>query len=95
MATFYKYKCERCGYTISTEPTGKYALLSRQHRTYLCKNCRNIVNVNESMARDPELLPECPVCGYAGLLPWNPVTCACPKCGGKMIQDGVEAVQAD
>ena len=95
MATFHNYRCERCGYTISTAPTGKYALFSGEHRTYLCKHCRDIVSVNETMAREPEMLPECPDCGYTGLLPWNPVTCGCPKCGGKMVQDGNDSILID
>ena len=95
MATFHNYRCEQCGYTISTAPSGKYALFSGEHRTYLCKHCRDIVSVNETMARDPEMLPECPDCGYTGLLPWNPVTCGCPKCGGKMVQDGDESILID
>lgn len=95
MATFYNYKCERCGYTIATDPSGKYALASGEHRTYLCKHCRDIVSINESIVREPELLPECPDCGYTGLVPWNPITCTCPKCGGKMVRDGDDAMLVD
>ena len=95
MAEFHRFECEKCGYSIQTARDGQYALFTGEYRTYLCKTCRDIVSVNETMAKDPESLSTCPECGHAGLIPWNPVTGVCPKCGGHMKETDDPIMFAD
>ena len=80
MATWFTYKCKKCGYEVMTEPSGKYMLMSGEYQNYSCSNCREIVSVKtDSIDKS-----KCPECGSDSITEWNPVKCNCPKCNGKM-----------
>ena len=52
--------------------------------TYLCKECREIVDVlTFPNGKKPEPI-KCPDCGSENLELWNPKTGKCPKCGSKL-----------
>lgn len=91
MATWFTYKCEKCGYEVMTEPSGKYMLMSGEYQNYSCTNCREIVSIKT----DSIDKPKCTECGSYSITEWNPLKCKCPKCNGKMQKVPDTIVLAD
>lgn len=96
MATFRTYRCKRCGYSVQTEPSGKYALMSGPYTNFACGHCHKVVSVSDWVIEDPGKV-KCPECGKDGkITPWNPIKCSCPRCGGKMsVQKNGLIIMAD
>lgn len=92
MATLRIYHCEKCGYEVQTESSGKYALMSGMYQNFECKDCKEIVSVNIDNSVSNI---KCPDCGADGLTPWKPTTGKCPKCGGKMKKVKDYIIMAD
>ena len=69
MATWFTYKCKKCGYEVMTEPSGKYMLMSGEYQNYSCPNCREIVSIKtDSIDKQ-----KCPECGSDSITEWNAV----------------------
>ena len=45
MGTYKEYKCKRCGYTVEANPKGHDLIMAGEVYSYLCKECREIVDV--------------------------------------------------
>lgn len=45
MATYKQYQCKHCGYTVEASPKGHDLTMAGEVYTYLCKECREIVDV--------------------------------------------------
>lgn len=45
MATLFEYKCKKCGYTKSAHPKGHDMIMSGDLYTYLCEDCKEVVDV--------------------------------------------------
>ena len=91
MATFYKFRCENCRYTIEIALEEHYALMSGIWAQFLCSHCREIVSISEREANPVH----CPICNLKNTLTiWNPNNGNCPKCGGRLKQTGL-AIMAD
>ena len=96
MGSTYVYKCTACKYEAEISG-GKDSGFLISTQTKMCPNCRQLVDVVTGTTRDPVMAKElklnpaksksdCPQCGNFKLLAWKGR--ACPKCGGKMKQDG-------
>ena len=83
MATLFEYKCKSCGYTKAANPKGYGMIMSGELHSYLCDDCKEVVDVLYPYGEKPEKIV-CPECGSEKLLKWNPKTGKCPKCGGDM-----------
>ena len=83
MARLFEYKCKKCGYSINANPKGHDMIMSGELYTYLCEDCKEIVDVLYPYGEKPEKIV-CPECGPEKLQKWNPKTGKCPKCGGDM-----------
>ena len=66
MAQLRIYKCEKCGYTVRTEPQGFYGLMSGMYYNFKCSNCKRIIKLGLS---GKGILPNCP---YILFLAGNP-----------------------
>lgn len=87
MATFRTYRCNQCGYSVQTEPSGKYALMSGPYTNYACGYCHEVVSVLDWDIDNPNQV-KCPECNHDDKMSvWNPIKCKCPKCSGKMNLD--------
>lgn len=88
MATFRVYTCKACGYSVQTEPSGHYYLISGEYTNYKCSNCNEVVSINSFESIDDNGTHECPQCKSTGsLTKWNPVKGPCPICGERMVVD--------
>ena len=87
MATFYPYKCERCDFTIETEPQGYYSLRAGVFYNFKCKRCNEIVDIPLETLNTFDF--ECPNCkaDESYLYTWNPIEGKCPHCGGCIVFD--------
>ena len=83
MATYFEYKCRKCGYAKAANPKGKDMVMMGEVHHYLCSECKDVVDVLYPYGEKPEKIV-CPECGYENLKKWNPKTGKCPKCGGEM-----------
>ena len=83
MATYYEYKCKKCGYAKAANPKGKDMVMMGEVHHYLCSDCKEIVDVLYPYGDKPEKIV-CPECGSENLKKWNPKTVKCPKCGEGM-----------
>ena len=55
---------------------------------FLCKECREIVDVLVfPLGKKAEKI-ECPECGSDNLEMWDPIKGKCPKCGGDIEETG-------
>ena len=88
MANYKEYKCEGCGYKVAANPKGKDMVMMGEIYSYLCPDCKEIVDVVNPHGEKPEKIV-CPECGGDKLEKWNPKTGKCPKCGGDMKATGV------
>lgn len=88
MATLFEYKCKSCGYVVNANPKGHDMIMSGYLYSYLCKDCKEIVDVVSPYEEKPKKII-CPDCGSENLKKWNPKTGKCPKCGGKMEKTGI------
>lgn len=88
MADYKEYKCEGCGYSTLANPKGKDMVIRGEIYSYLCPDCKEIVNVVNPHGEKLEKTV-CPECGGDKLQRWNPVNGKCPKCGGDMKTTGV------
>ena len=61
MATLFEYKCKDCGYTVNANPKGHDMIMSGDLYTYLCEDCKEIVDVVYPYGEKPEkiICPEC------------------------------------
>lgn len=80
MATWFSYRCNKCGYEVNTSPDGSYMLMSGEYQNYSCADCKEIISLDP----ESELSQVCPECGSKTIEKWNPKTGKCPKCGGTM-----------
>lgn len=88
MATFFEYKCKGCGYTVEANPKGKDMVMMGEIHSYLCQDCKEIVEVLYEYGKKPEKIVY-PECGSEHLQKWNPETGKCPKCGGDLKKTDV------
>ena len=88
MATYYEYKCKGCGYAVNANPKGHDMIMSGELYSYLCEDCKEIVDISCPHGKKPEKIA-CPKCGSEKLLKWKPKTGKCPKCGGEMERTGM------
>ncbi len=89
MAIYKEYKCEGCGYTLAANPKGKDMVMMGETETFLCPDCKEIVDVVYPYGEKPEKVV-CPDCGGDQIQKWNPIKGKCPKCGGNMKATGVQ-----
>ena len=82
MGSYKEYKCEFCNYITAANPKGHDYIMSGKVRSYMCENCREIVDILDSEKT------QCPECGSEKLVKWNPIKGKCPKCGRKMKETG-------
>lgn len=87
MATLFEYKCKCCGYTVSANPKGHDMIMSSELYSYLCEDCKEIVDVCYPYGENSKKLA-CPKCGTENVQKWNPQKGKCPKCGGNMEKTG-------
>ena len=87
MGTFKQYECKGCGYVVSANPKGHDMIMSGDLYTYLCEDCKEIVEVLYPYGEKTEKIV-CPECGSEKLKKWNPKTGKCPKCGGEFEGTG-------
>lgn len=45
MASYKEYKCEGCGYTVNANPKGMDMVMMGEINSYLCSDCKEIVDV--------------------------------------------------
>ena len=88
MAHYKEYKCEDCGYTVAANPKGKDMVMMGEIYSYLCPDCKEIVDVVNPHGEKLEKIV-CPECGSDKIQEWDPVKGKCPKCGGIMKATGV------
>ena len=89
MATLFEYKCKDCGYTVNANPKGHDMIMSGDLYTYLCEDCKEIVDVVYPYGEKPEKII-CPECSLENLKIWrNPKTGKCPKCEGEMEKTNI------
>ena len=67
MATFFEYKCKGCGYTVKANPKGKDMVMMGEIHSYLCQDCKEIVEVLYEYGKKHEKIV-CPECGSDHLL---------------------------
>ena len=89
MATYKQYQCKQCGYTVEANPKGHDLMMAGEVYTYLCKECREIVDALTFPLGEKSEKIKCPECGSEKLELWNPKTGKCPKCGGKFEETGM------
>ena len=89
MGTYKEYKCINCGYTVEANPKGHDLIMAGEVYSYLCKECREIVDVLTFPQGEKAEKIKCPECGSENLEMWNPVKGKCPKCGGKLEETGM------
>jgi DNA-directed RNA polymerase subunit RPC12/RpoP len=89
MATYKQYQCKHCGYTVEASPKGHDLTMAGEVYTYLCKECREIVDVLTFPLGEKAEKIKCPECGSEKLELWNPRKGKCPKCGGKLEETGM------
>lgn len=84
MATLRKYKCNKCGYEVKTEPQGHFGLMLGEYYNFSCHKCKEIISLSANSLSYMEHLPKCPNCHEMhGLWSWNPIEGHCPKCNGQ------------
>ena len=88
MGRLFEYKCKSCGYTVNANPKGHDTIMSGDLYTYLCEDCKEVVDVLYPYGEKPKKII-CPECGSENLKKWNPIKGRCPKCGKKMKETGV------
>ena len=88
MATYFEYKCKGCGFTKAANPKGHDMIMSGDLYTYLCEDCKEIVDVVYPYGEKPEKII-CPECSLENLKIWNPKTGKCPKCEGEMEKTNI------
>ncbi|MBN1185876.1 MAG: hypothetical protein JXB49_26585 [Bacteroidales bacterium] len=100
MGTRYLFKCEKCGYQVSTSGGKDYGWHATID-TYICKSCKEIVDIcvgeyGETYAKEEAQFKKqsgieldfykCPECGSdKNLVKWDKRKRPCPKCGGRMV----------
>ena len=89
IATYKQYQCKHCGYTVEANPKGHDLMMAGEVYTYLCKGCREIVDVLTFPLGEKAEKIKCPECGSEKLELWNPRKGKCPKCGGKLEETGM------
>lgn len=89
MATYKEYQCKRCGYTVEACPEGHGTVMAGEMYSFLCKECREIVDVLTFPYGEKAEQIKCPECGSEELESWNPIKGLCPKCGGKFKETGM------
>ena len=62
MANYKEYKCDGCGYVVAANPKGKDMVMMGETETFLCSDCKEIVDVFYPHGEKPEKLV-CPDCG--------------------------------
>jgi len=72
MATYKQYQCKHCGYTVEANPKGHDLMMAGEVYTYLCKGCREIVDVLTFPLGEKAEKIKCPECGSEKLELWNP-----------------------
>ncbi len=82
MAQLHRYVCEKCGYSVCTEPSGYYSIFSGTFINFRCDHCKEIRSIDIGAMTEWEI--QCPECKRPVAATWNPVEGRCPKCGGKM-----------
>ena len=92
MAQYITYKCEKCGYEVSTNPCGFDAIMTGMLVNFRCDHCKEIVFISPKQMDDYCII--CPKCGEEVSATWNPVEGSCPRCGGHMEETG-EIIMAD
>ena len=65
------------------------SIMAGEMYTYLCKECREIVDVLTFPHGEKAEKIKCPECGSEKLELWNPIKGKCPKCGGKFEETGM------
>ncbi len=93
MARWNIYKCEKCGYEVQTEPSGRYMLMSGAYQDYLCSKCKEVVSIK--IDKSIKNNPKCPECNSDSIIKWNPIEGKCPKCKGKMVLVPDTMIMAD
>ena len=99
MGTWYTFKCNKCGYQVTSSGGKDYGMLAVVD-TYVCKSCEEIVDVcigeyGETYKKEEAQIKkrtsfnlnfyQCPECGSdKNLAKWNKTKRPCPKCDGKM-----------
>lgn len=66
MATLFDYKCKSCGYTKAANPQGHDMIMSGELYSYLCDECKEIVDVLYPYGEKPKKI-FCPECGSENL----------------------------
>ena len=84
MASYYRYKCKECDYSIDANPEGHDTLMMGEVYNFHCPKCRKIVDVLLHPFGGFGNSIICPNCGCKELTSWNPITGKCPKCNGEM-----------
>lgn len=92
MATYYKYKCKKCGYEHVGNKAGFDGIMAGLVVDFRCDHCKEIVGV---LMRDDMFYVDCPYCGERVAATWNPVDGRCPKCRGEMIEVQGSCMLAD
>lgn len=88
MATLTTFKCGKCGYSVHTEPTGHYSLMSGEFYNFKCFKCKKIVSLSADTLASQRYFIQCPECSSQEKLSnWNPIEGRCPKCSVKMEKD--------
>lgn len=54
MATYFEYKCKKCGHTVNANPKGKDMVMMGEVHNYLCSECKEIVDVLYEYGKKPE-----------------------------------------
>ena len=83
MATYKEYQCKHCNYTVDANPDGHDLTMMGESYSFLCKDCREIVNILTFPLGKKAEKVICPECGSENLTLWNPVSGKCPRCGGE------------
>jgi len=102
MGTRYLFKCKKCGYQVMSSGGKDYGMLAVVD-TYVCKSCKEIVDVcigeyGETYKKGEVQIKKrssfdldfykCPECGSDNnLVRWNKIKRPCPKCDGQMVKD--------
>lgn len=70
MATYYTYKCNKCGYEHIGNKAGFDGIMAGLVVDFRCDHCKEIVSV---LMRDHLFHVDCPDCGNRVAATWNPV----------------------
>ena len=86
MATFYYFKCKKCGWSIESSKKEKDYTMLGGMAFFKCEDCEDVFKSFFDYEHEDDIDKKCPNCNGENTSSWKPAN-GCPKCGGKLVKN--------